>query len=153
MTVRAYSLDDAEATYRVFFDAVRLGAKTRYTTEQRTAWVPDERMPDSWPDKLARDTTFVSEEDGRITGFMQLLELSHVDMAYVAPDKMGTGTASDLYDKIEAEARKQGFTMMTTEASHLAKSFFAKQGWQVEAAQVVTRNGVEIPNFRMFKDL
>ena len=41
MTVRAYSLDDAEATYRVFFDAVRLGAKTRYTTEQRTAWVPD----------------------------------------------------------------------------------------------------------------
>ena len=151
--IRPYTQHDAAATYALFFDAVRDGAKARYTAAQREAWVASRDMPQTWPDKLGTATTFVAEEAGQITGFMSLLDTGYLDMAYVAPDQMGNGTASDLYDAIEHYARRVGFAKLTTEASHLAKSFFTKQDWSVEAAQTVIRNGIEIPNFRMTKTL
>lgn len=151
--IRPYTQHDAHATFAVFYAAVRDGAKARYTARQRAAWAQSSVMPESWPDRLGSATTFVAEDAGKIIGFMSLLETGHIDMAYVAPEQMGNGTASDLYDAIEHHARKSGLTKLTTEASHLAKPFFGKQGWQIDAAQTVIRNGIEIPNFRMFKTL
>lgn len=151
--IRRYTQHDAEATFAVFYAAVRDGAKARYTARQRAAWAQSSVMPETWPDRLGAAVTFVAEDAGRITGFMSLLESGHLDMAYVAPDQMGNGTATDLYDAIEHHARKSGLKRLTTEASHLAKPFFGKQDWQVEAAQTVIRNGIEIPNFRMVKTL
>ena len=153
MAVRPFQAGDTEATYQVFFDAVRIGAKARYTAAQREAWAPHDTPSESWAEKLGNAVTFVAEVEGRVTGFMSVLAWAHVDMAYVAPDQMGNGTALDLYDAIEGHVRKQGLIKMTTEASHLAKPFFERQGWQVEAAQLIQREGIDIPNFRMFKDL
>lgn len=78
---------------------------------------------------------------------------AHIDFAYVALEEMGKGTAAKLYEYCEAHARTQGFSILTTEASHLAKRFFLKRGWHVEAAQTVIRDGVGIENFRMEKRL
>ncbi|MDA8747064.1 GNAT family N-acetyltransferase [Litoreibacter sp.] len=151
--IRPYASSDATATYAVFFKAVREGAKARYTAAQRQAWAQSNEMPETWDNKLSSGTTFVAEDAGEITGFMSLLQNGHLDMAYVAPDQMGSGTALDLYDAIEFRARSQGLSKLTTEASHLAKPFFAKQDWTLETAQTVVRNGIDIPNFRMFKML
>ncbi len=153
MAIRRFEPEDASATYQVFFDAVREGAKARYTAAQRAAWAPHDSLPDGWAEKLGHATTFVAELDRRVLGFMSVLDWAQIDMAYVAPDQMGKGTALELYDAIEAHIRRQGLIKMTVEASHLAKPFFERQGWQVEAAQVVQRDGVDIPNFRMFKTL
>ena len=77
----------------------------------------------------------------------------YLDFAYVAPDAMGQGVAKALYDAILAVAEKAGLARLTSEASHLARRFFERQGWRVVEEQSVARNGVTLTNFRMEIDL
>ena len=155
--IRLYREGDAAACAALFYRAVQEGAAGHYSPEQRDAWAPYPELP---PDilarfdwRLAQEITWVAEEDGAIEGFMSLRQDGYLDMAYVAPERMGTGLAGELYKKIKASARKLSLNILTTEASHLARPFFARRGWELMAEQQVERRGVLIPNFKMKKVL
>ncbi|WP_114284262.1 GNAT family N-acetyltransferase [Candidatus Halocynthiibacter alkanivorans] len=148
--LRPYKPTDATACFRVFRAAVQIGAAQHYTQEQRDAWAPDTEMPDNWPQSFENQLSWVATRWGRVNGFMTMGYDGHVDLAFVSPDYMGRGIGLALYRKLEAAARNRNLTFMTTEASLTAKPLFERQGWQVEARQSVIRNGVILPNYRMY---
>jgi putative acetyltransferase len=152
-SVRRFAAGDAPACHAVFFRAVREGAAGHYSEDQRRAWAPEAAMPESWPDWLAREATFVAEEGGRIIGFMVLARDGLLDMAFVMPEAMGQGVAGRLLDVVMAEAGARGLTRLHTEASHLARRFFLCHGWVEEARQEVEKRGQRLVNFRMFRAL
>ncbi|MEO1223666.1 MAG: GNAT family N-acetyltransferase [Pseudomonadota bacterium] len=153
VTVRRFEDRDAEATARIYFDAVRVGARDHYDEAQRRAWAPS--VPDTppWRARLKSQTSFVAERGGAIVGFMTLKPDGCVDLAFVAPEAMGTGVAKQLYERLLAEASGMGLCQLRTEASHLARPFFERQGWSVVNQQTVERDGVALTNFVMEKDL
>lgn len=154
MKVRALTQGDAEACYALFYDSVHNGTAAFYDKAQRDAWAPTrDGAPFDWSIKLTCGVSLCATKWSKIVGFFTLGADGHIDFAYVAPNEMGKGTAGVLYEACEAEARRLGLTILDTEASHLAKRFFEKRGWQVDARQTVIRNGVGIENFRMSKVL
>ncbi|GHD99812.1 hypothetical protein U879_10750 [Defluviimonas sp. 20V17] len=157
MEFRRFRETDAPACGALFFRAVHEGAASRYTEEQRAAWapwrVPPPEVLPRLAAKLAEEITWLAEEDGALQGFMSLRKDGYLDMAFVAPERMGTGLAGQLYDRIEAAARALGLAHLTSEASHFSRAFFARRGWQVDAPQQIERRGVRIENFRMSKTL
>lgn len=157
MELRRFRLTDGTACGDLFHRAVREGAASRYTLEQRTAWAPhDAPSPEQrarFAARLDQQITWVAEEAGTIEGFLSLRADGYLDLAYVTPERMGRGLAGQLYEKIEAEARALGLSHLTSEASHFARPFFARRGWQVDAPQQIERQGVLIENFRMSKAL
>jgi putative acetyltransferase len=154
MKIRSLTHNDANACYDVFYRAVHGGTQAFYTKTQREAWAPKRvHAPDDWPDRLTQGVAFGAKKWGRIVGFMTMGYDGHIDFAYVLPREMGKGTALKLYNRCASEAQTLGLDVMDTEASHLAKRFFEKQGWQTTARQVVIRDGIGIENFRMEKSL
>lgn len=157
MRLRRFYETDAAACGALFYRAVHEGAAEHYTPEQRAAWAPWQVPPPEVLERLAarlcEEITWVAEEQDALQGFMSLRIDGYLDMAFVAPERRRTGLAGQLYEKIEAAARDLGLTRLNTEASHLARHFFARRGWQLDAAQQVERRGVLIPNFRMSKAL
>jgi len=153
VTVRRFEDRDAEATARIYFDAVRIGAQDYYDEAQRQAWAAS--VPDTppWRARLRSQASFVAERDGAIVGFMTLKPDGCIDLAFVAPEAMGTGVARQLYERLLAEAVAMGLRRLHTEASHLARPFFERQGWSVVKQQTVERDGVALTNFVMEKDL
>ncbi len=151
--VRKFKDADAEATARIFFDAVRLGAARHYDECQRKAWA--EKVPDTrgWLARLQSQHTYVAEMNSRPVGFMTVDDAGHIDLAFVAPDQMGKGASDALYAAVEAEAVRKGIRRLDTAASHLARSFFERQGWSVVKQQAVTRAEIELTNFVMEKQL
>lgn len=151
--VRRFVEADAEATAHIYFDAVRFGAAGHYDERQRKAWA--EKVPDApqWLARLNAQHTFVAEVNSQTVGFMTVDEAGHIDLAFVAPDQMGTGVADALYAAVEAQALQLGAGRLDTAASHLARSFFARHGWAVVKQQSVTIGGVELTNFIMEKRL
>lgn len=148
--VRPYALQDCACCWRVFFDAVQTGAQDHYDQAQRDAWCASVPEPtDENCARLAEAATFVAQADSAIVGFMSLQKNGHLDMAFVAPDHMGRGVAAALYDSVLHSARAQGQTRLTTDASHLARRFFARKGWREIKAETVTRAGVSLMRFRM----
>lgn len=153
LTSRQYQRTDAQATYDVFYDAVHTGAADHYTRRERAAWVNSKVMPRSWVEKLADQFTRVALSEGRIVGFMSIETSGYLDMAYVLPSVMGQGVAERLYGEIETWARDQLIPLLSVQASHLARPFFQRHGWRLIGEQSVLRNGSELTNFEMDKQL
>lgn len=127
--IRPFALSDAGATHGIFVQAVQVGAATRYSQAERTDWLPDPTMPEDWGRWLAEHITLVADEGDRLTGFFMLEKTGYLNMAYVSPDRMGTGLADKLYAALMDKARLHGISDMTVIASRYAQSFFSRQGW------------------------
>ena len=151
-TLRSYATQDADALGAIFYRAVHEGAATRYTADERAAWVPEPPKGAGWEAKLAKSDGVVAESDGKIVGFMTR-QGAAFDMAYVLPEVMGTGVAGVLCAVLEGRARAEGVERMTVEASLLAEPFFARRGWALVRRQKVERRGVKLQNCLMEKTL
>ena len=149
MQLRPYHPQDAGALAGIFFDAVRIGAAPKYPAEALQAWAPERPTAQDWDKRLADLWTVVAEEEGAPCGFMSLAADGLLDLAFVAPAWRGRGVADALLAAVLVEARARPLPGLHTEASRMARPFFLRHGWTLDAAQEVERGGVRIENFRM----
>lgn len=151
--VRPYRDDDAAVLARIFGRAVREGAAGAYDTDQREAWASALDAPSDWSRRLREEITLVAEQAGHPVGFMTLGRDGFLDLAFVLPEAMGTGVAAALHDRVLAEAEARRLSRLTTEASHIARRFFIKQGWLELGEVQVDLGGTTLTSFSMEKRL
>ena len=155
MRIRSLKKTDSHACHAVLLRAVHEGTSGFYTRQQQNAWAPKTSFDKAqWTTRLTKGYSVGGFDwRGRLQGFFTMGHDGHVDFAYVLPHRRRSGLAGQLYAHCEEHARLSGLALLTTDASHLAKSFFEKQGWQAIAAQTVIRDGIGIENFRMEKTI
>ncbi|MBI1418533.1 MAG: GNAT family N-acetyltransferase [Limimaricola sp.] len=128
-TIRPVRADDAPAVWQVFQRAVHEGAAGHYTAEQLHDWAPSAEIPEGYAPWLLRHHTLVADEDGQITGFFMLEESGYLNMAFVLPERRGSGLAARLYEMTLAHARAEGMTHLTVWASRMFHRFLRRRGW------------------------
>lgn len=145
---------DVATLAEIFHDAVRIGAAPDYTEAERAAWSPARPDPAAFASRLEGQHVLVAQDrDGGIAGFVSLAPDGTLDMAFVRPGRQRQGIADCLYGRIEAHARAEGMTRLRAFASHLLRPLLLARGWSVVRAGRVRRNGVELENWLMEKDL
>lgn len=152
-TIRRFQNGDMTQTHNIYYRAVREGAVRFYTQKQRQAWAPSAKPEPDAAERLAAMMTYVAEAEGELIGFMSLETDGHLDMAYVLPEWMGKGVATALHAALLHEAQGLALPQLRTEASHLARRFFERQGWQIVKAEIVERHGQRLERFRMVIDV
>ncbi len=153
MRVRPYRTEDAACLAQVFDRAVREGAAGAYDAAQRAAWASALDAPPDWSQRLSEEITLVAERGGKVAGFMTLGRDGFLDLAFVLPEAMGTGVAAALHDRVLVEAEARDLLRLTTEASHIARRFFIKQGWRELGEVQVSLGGTTLTSFSMEKRL
>ena len=153
VVIRTYEPHDAADIADVFFRSVREVALSDYAVDQVKAWAPG--RPDVEQERRrsgdGRLVLVAVDEQGHVVAFSDLEPDGHIDRLFCAPEAVGSGVASRLYDGIEAAAREQGITRLFTEASELARRFFERKGFTVLERQDMILRGVPIHNYRMVK--
>ena len=148
-TIRPFRPEDAAALAALTHSAIHDGAAGAYSPEQLAAWSPKPRSADAFLKRVRGQTVLVAEDDSGLSGFFTLTRDGLLDLAFIRPDRKGDGLASRLHDAILIEARLQGLSTLSVDASHLARRFLEKQGWTLIETQNVHRDGVAIENHRM----
>lgn len=164
--VRLFTKDDVGQLAEVFHLSITQAAATHYSEEERAVWSPAVRSDDEWRLRLAPTVTWVSEQKGVISGFINLkstietlgsegesLLSAEVDCLFTHPDFVGQGVASKLYQCLEDYALSQQISELTVEASYLAKPFFEKQGYRLLSKNEHSRADQVLVNFSMRKKL
>lgn len=151
LKIRRYRESDTKTLTRVYFESVRNGTMDFYSKEQREAWAPAIPDTDTWKSRLAPMIVFVAEDDSGIVGFMTLEDNGYIDLAFVRPDRIATGVASELYKHVEETSRELQQERLFSDASEMARRFFDKRGWVVKRKRIIERDGVELTNYRMEK--
>ncbi len=127
---------DTDLLAEIMFDAVRNG-ESRYTEEQRAAWVPAPRSGPEWRERLQRQDIVIAEQDGGALGFVSLADGGYVDFAYIRPEAQHTGLFRQLLTRIINRAIEKGEPLLWTHASLMAEPAFEKLGFSVRKRERV----------------
>ncbi len=146
------SADDYHLLADIMFDAVRNG-ESRYTEQQRAAWVPAPRDGPEWTARLERQEIVLAEQDGRGVGFASLADRGYIDFAYIRPEAQHTGLFRELLSRIVERAIAKGEPLLQTHASLMAEPAFARLGFTVTRRERITLNGAIFDRCEMEKRL
>ena len=127
---------DYDVLADIMFDAVRNG-RSRYTEQQRAAWVPVRRSGKDWVARLQAQDVVVAEHDGRAIGFASLAEGGYVDFTHIRPEAQQTGLFRQLLSVITERANAKGELLLWTHASLMAEPAFAKLGFTIRRRERV----------------
>ena len=130
------SPDDYDLLADVMFDAVRRG-ESRYTEEQRAAWVPARRSGSQWIERLRSQEIIIAEQDAKTVGFVSLATGGYVDFAYIRPEAQHTGLFRQLLMRIIHRALENGECRLWTHASLMAEPAFGKLGFMIRKRERV----------------
>jgi putative acetyltransferase len=153
MLIREYKRNDAPAITRLFYETIRCVNLQDYSEQQVRAWASAVPDPEIWHPRMSRCYTLVAEEDRQILAFAELERDGHLHMFYCRKDIVRRGVGHLLYRAVERQALELGLARIFTEASITARPFFEHCGFSTLCKQIVTRGGVELPNFKMEKRL
>lgn len=154
MIIRQFEAADAVALSALFYRSVICLGKRAYTPAQVEVWAAQTPSPGSMH-SMGHDgrLMLVAVLGQKIVAYGDLEEDGHLDHLYASPEAAGKGITSRLYDALEEAARRQGVQTMTTEASELAKPFFARKGFALHKRRDLEIMGVAIHNYAMSKSL
>ena len=148
-TIREGTAADAPACHDVYGDAIRNGTAGRYTPEQARAWAPVEDTGEWLAPRLETGVTWIAVSPSRAEGFLTITPAGHLDLFFVRPEARASGLAVTLYERATDWAGARGLNRLTTDASHLARSFLEQRGWRVITGESVIRQGVAIERWQM----
>jgi len=144
---------DAAALAALFRASVATLAASHYDAAQCAAWTAGADDLADFDARLARGVTLVAQCGEAVAAFGQLFPLDHVEMLYVAPAWSRMGLASALIARLEALAREAHSSVLTVDASALARPVFERAGFALISAETVLRDGVSLPRFHLCKPL
>ena len=145
----------------VYRRAVQSCPAKLYTSQQRLAWADqagsdDMAVPPS-PQLLTclqRGQGLVScDGDGGIAAFAVRDPVDRLALLYCRPDQQRHGHGRALIEAVEQQARSEGVTRLTTEASLVSHPLLEQLGWQRSWQEELMINGVWFRRFRLHKPL
>lgn len=148
-TIRTAGAADAPACFAVYVDAIRGGTGGKYTRRQALAWAPEGDAGDWLAARLECGVTWIAVSERRAEGFLNVTPLGHLDLFFIRPEARASGLAAALHDRLMAWAQARALPRLTTDASHLARSFLEKHGWRVLGGESVERGGVALKRWKM----
>ena len=86
-----------------------------------------------------------------LAGFISYDDDGYIDLMFTAPHRTRAGVASALYLEVESRLSAMGVCELFTKASLVARPFFERQGFTIEAEESMERRGVVLRGYRMRK--
>lgn len=151
--IRRFAVEDAAQIARLFHETIREINRRDYSPQQVSAWAPDDLDFRNWATVCANRFTYVADAEGVIAGFGELEPTGHIDCFYCHKNYQGCGVGRQIYQAIEAQARKLALETLWVESSITAKPFFERMGFAVVHPQTVVCRGETFINYAMRKTL
>jgi len=153
ITLRPATETDLNEMRELYRGTITTVCANDYDEAQRAVWASTADNAERWANLIREQHVLLAISDGKIAGFSSLRDGDYLDFMYVHKDCQRMGVAETLLKAIEQKALEMGCTVITSDVSKTARPFFERKGYTVLAEQVNQRQGVELINYKMKKDL
>lgn len=151
MLIRNYQRQDSQVLATIFANAILAIDDSIYSPRQKQAWLGN-HSADYWQQRFEQTQPFVAVIDGVAVGFVEFgfdNGIGEIDCFYIAPTFQQQGVGQALFEKVLSIAKENNVHHISVNASHIAKSFFEKQGFQTVQKNSVERSNIILENWLM----
>ena len=135
----------------VYVDAICTAANTLYSQEQIDAWSGLAYLPGVLDKPFKEGKGWVSCVDSVIEAFAVKYPKDRLALLYCRGRSSRQGHATDLLNKIDAEAKADKTIRLSTEASLFSYQLFLSHGWEIISPETMKIGGVDFCRYLMEK--
>ena len=137
---------------KLYFDSIISIDEKIYSPEQKRAWASQ-----AWDNKyfnlsLQEGKGWLIEEKEKIIAFASRYPKDRIALLYCKGDSQRKGCGTELLQKLENEAIKEGLTCLTTEASLISYKLFLKNNWEMIRKEKIIIKNIIFERFKMIKN-
>ena len=137
---------------KLYFDSIISIDEKIYSPEQKRAWASQ-----AWDNKyfnlsLQEGKGWLIEEKEKIIAFASRYPKNRIALLYCKGDSQRKGYGTELLQKLENEAIKEGLTCLTTEASLISYKLFLKNNWEMIRKEKIIIKNIIFERFKMIKN-
>ena len=131
MKLKQIAKKDQLELKKLYFDSILSINERIYTQEQKRAWASQ-----AWDNKIFdlsiyQGKGWLINNDEKIIGFATRYPKNRISLLYCKGDSQRKGFGTILLHKLEEEAKAEGLTSLSTEASLISYGLFLKNDWNI----------------------
>lgn len=152
MNLKQITKKDQLYLKKLYFDSIISIDEKIYSPEQKRAWASQ-----AWDNKyfnlsLQEGKGWLIEEKEKIIAFASRYPKNRIALLYCKGDSQRKGYGTELLQKLENEAIKEGLTCLTTEASLISYKLFLKNNWEMIRKEKIIIKNIIFERFKMIKN-
>ncbi len=137
---------------KLYFDSIISIDEKIYSPEQKRAWASQ-----AWDNKyfnlsLQEGKGWLIEEKEKIIAFASRYPKNRIALLYCKGDSQRKGYGTELLQKLENEAIKEGLHCLSTEASLISYKLFLKNNWEIIRKEKIIIKNIIFDRFKMIKN-
>ena len=152
MNLKQITKKDQLYLKKLYFDSIISIDEKIYSPEQKRAWASQ-----AWDNKyfnlsLQEGKGWLVEEKEKIIAFASRYPKNRIALLYCKGESQRKGCGTELLQKLENEAIKEGLTCLTTEASLISYKLFLKNKWEIIRKEKIIIKNIIFERFKMIKN-
>ena len=151
MNLRQITTKDQLELKKVYFDSIQSLDEKLYSYGQKRAWSSQAWNNPNFDKSITEGKGWVLIEKGIIIAFATRYPKNRISLFYCKTKFQRKGCGSKLLHKIEEQAKKEGLSYLSTEASLISYKLFIKHNWKIIRKEKVNINNYFFERYRMFK--
>ena len=137
---------------KIYFDSIISIDEKIYTSKQKRAWASQ-----AWDNKyfnlsLQEGKGWLIEEKEKIIAFASRYPKNRIALLYCKGDSQRKGYGTELLQKLENEAIKEGLHCLSTEASLISYKLFLKNNWEIIRKEKIIIKNIIFERYKMIKN-
>ncbi len=144
---------DSLSVKEVYVDAIESLGANFYTKSQIQAWASLAWLPGVLDRALKEGSGWLIAARDDVQAFALRYPLNRLALLYCRGCSSRCGYATTLIERVEADAHREGYKSLTTEASFFSYPLLLKLGWTIVRPEIIEIGGVSFDRFRMQKNL
>ena len=153
MNLRQITLKDQLILKKIYFESIKSIDENIYNPEQKSIWSSQAWLNQEFHKSITKGKGFIMEHLNNNIGFAIRYPDRKLSLLYVKGKFTRKGIGNILIKAIEKEAKKEGISLIKTDASLLSYKLFLKNDWKIIRKEKIILQETVFYRYRMFKKL
>ena len=153
MNLKPITEKDQHDLKKLYFNSIISINEKIYSQEQKRVWASQ-----AWDNKffdlsIKEGQGWSINEKEKIIAFASRYPNNRISLLYCRGDSQRKGYGTTLINKLENEAKKEGLTFLTTEASLISYKLFLRNNWEIIRKEKIIIKNILFERYKMKKNL
>ena len=151
MNLRRITKKDQLNLKKLYFESIISIDERIYSQEQKRAWASQAWQNKIFDLSINEGKGWLINENDKLIAFATRYPKNRISLLYCKGDSQRKGFGTILLHKLEEEAKAEGLTLLSTEASLISYGLFLKNDWKIIRKEKIIIKNIIFERYKMNK--